>query len=305
MLLATLSAGAAEAGSSRAEFAHPSGAWGTAEVEMQSRRAGTSAVARLAVPFWSTPLHSNLIQATIAKGEQSSRAASVGLIERFRPGGGEWVLGFHGFYEAQETPEGFSLQQITAGAEVSHGPHLVRADGWLPFTGADTRTRHDGSTETTSPTKGFEAEYEFTLPKLGREITPRVAAGYYYLTAAHSESGKVSGFKVRGELEYRWLSAGLEWREDARAFGGNWLATARVSIPLGHGYPAASSAPNDPMLTPIRRDIWPRTLRTSHAAPPTAREERAPVAAAQVRFPAPSKADPYCCGGAPDSLTYD
>jgi hypothetical protein len=123
--------------------------------------------------------------------------------------------------------------------------------------------------------------------------------GYYYVTASDLFSSKESGLKLRAELQYRWVTAGVEWRDDDRALGGNWLGTVRVSVPLGRG---TSGDETDHRLTaPIRSDDWPSTfdrtkeIRRAQAVP--RRRTWSP--------PVQEKPAEDCCGGAPPVIIYD
>jgi hypothetical protein len=272
---------------------------GTVEVEGAVREESAQFLTRFALPVWQPNNAATLLQAAGSKGEQSAGFFSGGVIQRFRPLGGDWVLGVHGFYEAARTTGGFGFQQIDFGLEIAHSRHIVRAHAWVPVTGGQTRRTPDEEYKE-SPSRGFDVEYEIDLPSPGWELQPRLAVGYYYITASDTLSAKESGFKARAELQYRWLTTALEWREDDRINGGNWLGTLRVSLPLGRQVTQDRTAAR--MSVPIRHDLWPRTFgkesyvgSKATALPPAARPAPAP-AAAPVED---------CCGGAPSVLIYD
>jgi hypothetical protein len=265
------------------------------ESEVQAREDGISAGSRLAVPVIQSPISSTLVQGEVSKGEQSQQGVSLGLIQRYRPAGGLWVFGLHAFYDAQETRRGFRLQQAALGAEFARPHQILRVDGWLPLSGSEVRELSCGSRVGVAPTRGLEAEYEVELPSPCFGIQPRLALGYYYLQGAHAAvRDSVSGVKARAELQYRWITAGVEWREDERASGGNWIGLLRVSVPLGRPASQPRSA-SSRMVAPIRRDSWPRTVSWSKKAP----------AAEPEHDEEEVDNDPDCCGGAPASMTFN
>ncbi len=272
----------------------------TIEGEGQFRSEGSNFVTRLALPVLHQRTASTVVQVAAAKGEESFGTVSAGAIQRFRPEGGNWVFGFYGFYEAKQTADEFGFQQAAMGVEVSRGRHIVRANGWAPFTGGESWKGRNGDRMTISPTAGFDVEYEVELPSPGLGLQPRLAAGYYYFTATDGVSAKESGVKLRGELQYRWVTAGVEWRDDDRGHGGNWLGLVRVSVPLG-GTAEAKDKPAERMTAPIRRDQWPSTLETHKMAP--ARKIQ------KDRWSAPYHHTPTheenCCDGAPEVIIYD
>lgn len=284
------------------------------EGELQVRSSASSAVARLAIPAWKAIGRATLFEATVSKGEKSLGSASVGVIQRFRPAGGNWVFGLNAFYETLQTPEGFDVQQVTVGGEVALKRHIIRANAWFPVTGGETHRRKNGDRVSIAPTRGFDAEYEIELPTLFARLQPRVAAGYYYLRADDAGVFRtVSGFKARAELQYEWVSAGLEWREDGRAFGGHWLGFLRVSVPLGRAVKSDLATAASRMEAPIRRDVWPLIFRSTKAVSARPEEKTASIRPAirppspppGTQPPSPPVEDVECCDGAPDELIFD
>jgi hypothetical protein len=276
-----------------------SAAVGTFEAEGSVREESAQFLTRFAMPVWQLRDAATLLQVTGSKGEQSMGFVSGGVIQRFRPLGGDWVLGVNGFYEAARTTGGFGFQQIDFGLEIARSRHIVRAHAWVPVTGGETRRKRDEEYKE-SPSIGFDVEYEIDLPSPGWELQPRLAVGYYYFSASDTISAKESGFKARAELQYHWLTTAIEWREDERGNGGNWLGTLRVSLPLGHQVSQERTAAR--MSAPIRHDLWPRTLGQERyvGAKATALPPAAKPAPAQSAAPAED-----CCAGAPAVVIYD
>ena len=277
------------------------------ELEGRIRSEGADGNARLAIPVWRVIEHHTLLQASAFKGEESLGGISAGVIRRFRPSGGDWVFGLNAFYEAKETPDSFDLQQLVLGAEIARSNHILRANAWLPLTGGEKRKVSGGDTLAIAPTRGFDAEYEVDLPSPIPGLQPRAALGYYYLQARGAGVEKtVSGFKARTEVQYRYVTLGVEWREDERAFGGNWMGMLRVELPLGRTPATALSTSEARMSAPIRRDTWPMTLRSTEGAPGRHFEdEPARFQASPLRAPSSVANDPNCCGGAPDELIFE
>lgn len=271
----------------------------TLDLEGQFRSDGSNFTTRLALPIVHQRTNATLVQVEGAKGDQTFRGVGGGLVQRFRPYGGEWVFGFYGFYEVRETAKSFAYEQAAFGVEASHGRHTVRANGWVPTTGGES-TRHGRDTLFTGPTAGFDVEYELELPSPGLHLQPHVAAGYYYLEGTHGVGGHESGVKLRADVQYRWLTAGVEWRDDDRGFGGNWLGTVRVTVPFG-GSAEKNDKTDAKLLDPIRRDSSPNTFdHVKHA--PAAPKPRAVV---QPPMPVTQPANNDCCGGAPPVIIYD
>jgi len=277
------------------------------EIEGRVRSEAADGNARLAIPVWQAVEHATLFQASGSKGEESLYGLSAGIIQRFRPSGGDWVFGLNAFYGAAETTDSFRLQQLVIGAEIALPKHIVRANAWLPASGGEKRKVGGGDTLSIAPTRGFDVEYEVELPSPVEGLQPRAALGYYYLQARGADVDQtVSGFKIRTELQYKYVTLGVEWREDERAFGGNWMGTLRVQLPLGRGPGTAASGAEARMSAPIRRDTWPMTLRSREAAPSRhLSDEPNRFQAAPIRSQTPAATDPNCCGGAPDELIFE
>src|SRR4051812_453852 len=152
----------------------------TLDLEGQFRADASNFTTRLALPVFHQRTSATLLQVNADAGGGSLRGIGGGLVQRFRPNGGDWVLGVYGFYETQQSTHGFQFQQAEFGLEATRGRHTVRANGWLPTTGGD-RERHGRDTVFTGPTAGFDVEYELELPSPGLHLQPHVAAGYYYM----------------------------------------------------------------------------------------------------------------------------
>jgi hypothetical protein len=285
-LAASLCWGGSAGGEESTLAPYETGPMGMAEAGGVFREEGSNFLVRVALPVIQHTQAATLVQVAGAKGEESLGFLSAGAIQRFRPLGGDWVVGGHAFYEAAQTAGGFGFHQIDFGMELARGRHIVRAHGWVPFSGGETR-RSRGELRKESPTIGFDVEYEVDLPSPGWNLQPRVALGYYYFSATDGFSAQESGLKARGELQYRWVTSGVEWREDSRGNGGNWLGTVRVST------------------APVRHDLWPRTL-SSREQRPMPRER----AQEEERKSAPERSDRVaeavdCCDGAPSVIIYD
>jgi hypothetical protein len=272
----------------------------TVNLEAQIRSEASNFTTRLALPIVSQRTSATLVQVNAAKGAEDLGTIGGGLVQRFRPYGGEWVFGLYGFYELRESRHGADFQLASFGVEVSRGRHTVRANGWVPTTGGESQ-RHGRDTTFTGPTAGFDVEYELALPSPGLHLQPHVAAGYYDVEGTHGVGGKESGVKLRADVQYRWVTAGVEWRDDDRAFGGNWLGTIRVTVPFGGS--AGPGGRNDArMVEPIRRDSWPGTFEHTKHAPAPHRHAAAIKPPTSVVQPV---TDQDCCNGAPSVIIYD
>src|SRR3954468_23662688 len=114
-LLACLPLGAAP---NEPVIASSAAASGTAEVEGSVREESAQFLTRFALPVWQPKNAATLLQVAGSKGEQSLGFVSGGVIQRFRPLGGDWVMGAHAFYEAARTSGGFGFQQLDFGIEI-------------------------------------------------------------------------------------------------------------------------------------------------------------------------------------------
>jgi hypothetical protein len=274
---------------------------GLAELQLDVRERASNFTGRFALPVWKPVGAATLFQIAGLKGEESLGVAGAGVIQRFQPFG-TWVFGLNGFYSVAQTSSGFDFQRVDFGVEVANGRHIVRANGWVPTTGGEVRYTKSYYKEKVSPSAGFEVEYELQLPTIGRDLQPRLAAGYYYHEATDGSNDRESGFKARAELQYGWVTTGVEWRENDRIAGGNWLGMVRVSVPLGRvaaaGTIDSASLTASRMVAPVRHDLWPKTFQGGEK-PPAVKPVEVPEAP-------PVEAAPFdCCPGAPEMLIYD
>src|SRR6478735_8246112 len=95
-ILATFGLGICGANAISADSASPAPVAGIqpqVEVEGRVRSEAADANVRLAIPVWRAVEHGTLLQASASKGEESLGGVSAGVIQRFRPSGGNWVFG--------------------------------------------------------------------------------------------------------------------------------------------------------------------------------------------------------------------
>src|SRR5215207_9195684 len=76
----------------------------TLDLEGQFRSEASNFTTRLALPVFHQRTSATLLQVNADVGAQSLWGIGGGLVQRFRPHGGDWVLGLYGFYETRQAP---------------------------------------------------------------------------------------------------------------------------------------------------------------------------------------------------------
>lgn len=179
--------------------------------------------------------------------EDKEQQAGAGVVARHLMAERSAIIGFNLFLDARWTESNNRYEQVGAGVEWLSTWGDARANYYYPLTSkkertstSQTRSEIQGGRVITTTSllrtyeeamAGWDAEVGVWLPYLS-EVAPTVFfIGYYDFSA--DDADNVSGFKARLESRlHPHVTFDVEWYEDDKLNGSDYIIGARVHVPL-------------------------------------------------------------------------